>query len=87
MNPSLREEYETIRALVSDGKNAAAQLQETLSRIRRTDLALSKEDKRLLHLAICWTGGAKECFNIILEDVDQVATKPPTFKERTPWRK
>lgn len=87
MSASLREEYENIRALVTDGKNAAAQLKETLSRVKEADHGLSKEDKRLLHLATCWTGGANECFKIILEDVDQAMTRPPTLKERTPWRK
>lgn len=87
MSPSLRDEYEKIRELIADGKNTAVQLQETLSRVRGNNPALSKENKRLLHLAICWAGGAKECFDIILEDVDQVATKPPTFKEITRWKK
>lgn len=87
MNPSLRDEYETIRTLITDGKNTADQLKETLSRIKVASPGLSKEDKRLLHLAIYWTAGAKECFDIILEDVDQVTTKTPIFKGTTQWRK
>ncbi|MDU6757687.1 hypothetical protein [Actinomyces sp.] len=87
MNPSLREEYQTIRALITDGKNTAVQLKETLSRVREADSALSKEGKRYLLWAIGWAGGAAKCFDIILEKVDQATTQPQTLKELTPWRK
>ncbi len=87
MNPSLREEYENVRALVADGKQTAAQLQETLSQIKEADLGLSKENRRHLLWAINWTAGARECFDIILEEFDQAITQPPTLKELTRWRK
>lgn len=85
MSASLRDEYETIQALVSDGKNTAARLGETLSRIRKADPGLSKEDKRLLLRAIGFAGGTEECFDIILEKVDQTMTQPPTLKGTTRW--
>ncbi|WP_297571675.1 hypothetical protein [uncultured Actinomyces sp.] len=87
MSPSLRDEYEKIRELVADGKNTAVQLQETLSRVRNADPGVSKEDKRLLLRAIGFAGGAMECFDIILEKVDQATTQPQTLKELTRWRK
>lgn len=87
MSASLRDEYENIRALITDGKNTAAQLKETLSRVRNADPGVSKEDKRLLLRAIGFAGGAMECFDIILEKVDQATTQPQTLKELTRWRK
>nr|DAI70024.1 MAG TPA: hypothetical protein [Caudoviricetes sp.] len=87
MSASLRDEYENIRALITDGKNTAAQLKETLSRVRNADSALSKEAKKHLLWATGWAGGAMECFDIILEKVDQATTQPQTLKELTRWRK
>lgn len=87
MSPSLRDEYEKIRALIADGKNTAVQLKETLSRVRNADSGVSKEAKKHLLWATGWTGGIEECFDIILEKVDQATTQPQTLKELTRWRK